>query len=158
MSATKILVVEDNLMNLELVSDVLEANGYQVLQADTGQKALEIAEQELPDLVLMDIQLPEMDGLEVTRLLKKNERTRNIKIIALTAHAMRGDEEKARDAGCSGYIAKPINTRDFATVIAGYLGQPKGNAEPRITAPAPDDAGSHGETGSRNETEEREEE
>ncbi|MHB8791815.1 MAG: response regulator [Thermoleophilia bacterium] len=123
MSKLKILVVEDNLMNLELVSDVLEAHGYEVLQADTGQKALEIAGKELPDLVLMDIQLPEMDGLEVTRLLKNNEQTRGIKVIALTAHAMRGDEERAREAGCSGYIAKPINTREFAGVIAGYLGE-----------------------------------
>lgn len=123
MSKPKILVVEDNLMNLELVSDVLEAHGYEVLQADTGQKALEIAGKELPDLVLMDIQLPEMDGLEVTRLLKINELTSGIKVIALTAHAMRGDEERAREAGCSGYIAKPINTREFAGVIAGYLGE-----------------------------------
>lgn len=123
MSKLKILVVEDNLMNLELVSDVLEAHGYEVLQADTGQKALEIAGKELPDLVLMDIQLPEMDGLEVTRLLKNNEQTSGIKVIALTAHAMRGDEERAREAGCSGYIAKPINTREFAGVIAGYLGE-----------------------------------
>jgi len=120
-------VVEDNLMNLELVSDVLEAHGYQVLQADTGQKALEIADRDQPDLVLMDIQLPEMDGLEVTRLLKKNERTSHISVIALTAHAMRGDEERAREAGCSGYIAKPINTREFASVIAGYLGKPQGD-------------------------------
>ncbi|MHB9111142.1 MAG: response regulator [Thermoleophilia bacterium] len=125
MSKPKILVVEDNLMNLELVSDVLEAHGYQVLQADTGQKALEIAEGEQPDLVLMDIQLPEMDGLEVTRLLKQNERTSHISVIALTAHVMRGDEERAREAGCSGYIAKPINTREFAGVIAGYLGEPQ---------------------------------
>ncbi|MBI5869501.1 MAG: response regulator [Actinobacteria bacterium] len=127
MSKPKILVVEDNAMNLELVSDVLEAHGYEVLQADTGQKALEIAEREQPDLVLMDIQLPEMDGLEVTRLLKKNERTSQIRVIALTAHAMRGDEERAREAGCSGYIAKPINTREFASVIAGYLGEPQGD-------------------------------
>lgn len=123
MSKPKILVVEDNLMNLELVSDVLEAHGYEVLQADTGQKALEIAGKEQPDLVLMDIQLPEMDGLEVTQLLKNNEQTSHIKVIALTAHAMRGDEERAREAGCSGYIAKPINTREFAGVIAGYLGE-----------------------------------
>lgn len=127
MSKPKILVVEDNAMNLELVSDVLEAHGYQVIQADTGQKALEIAGREQPDLILMDIQLPEMDGLEVTRLLKENEQTSHIRVIALTAHAMRGDEERAREAGCSGYIAKPINTREFAAVIAGYLGDPQGD-------------------------------
>jgi two-component system cell cycle response regulator DivK len=129
MNDTKILVVEDNLMNLELVSDLLEAHGYQVLQAETGRKALELAGKELPDLVLMDIQLPEMDGLEVTRLMKENERTRHIKVIALTAHAMRGDEERAREAGCSGYIAKPINTREFAGMIKDYLGVQQGDPD-----------------------------
>lgn len=129
MSRPKILVVEDNLMNLELVSDVLAAHDYEVLQADMGQKALEIAVKEQPDLVLMDIQLPEMDGLEVTRLLKKDERTSKIKVIALTAHAMQGDEERAREAGCSGYIAKPINTREFANMIAEFLGEPKSDPE-----------------------------
>jgi len=127
MSEVRILVVEDNLMNLELVSDVLEAHGFRVLQADTGRKALEIATRELPDLVLMDIQLPEMDGLEVTRRLKQDEITRNIIVIALTAHAMRGDEEKAREAGCSGYIAKPINTREFAGMIEEFLADSQGN-------------------------------
>ncbi|MDO8735488.1 MAG: response regulator [Thermoleophilia bacterium] len=127
MSKAKILIVEDNLMNLELVSDVLEAHGYEVLQADTGRKALEIAGREQPELVLMDIQLPEMDGLEVTRLLKEDERTSHISVIALTAHAMRGDEERAREAGCSGYIAKPINTREFAGVIADFLAESRGD-------------------------------
>jgi len=127
MSEARILVVEDNPMNLELVSDVLEAHGYRVLQAETGRKALEIATRELPDLVLMDIQLPEMDGLEVTRRLKHNEITREIKVIALTAHAMRGDEDKAREAGCSGYIAKPINTREFAGMIEEFLADSQGN-------------------------------
>ncbi|GBE57110.1 polar-differentiation response regulator DivK [bacterium BMS3Abin01] len=117
----KILVVEDNEMNLELVTDILEAEGYEVIQAANGNDALESANSQQPDLILMDIQLPEMDGLEVTRLLKSNESTRQIKVVALTAHAMRGDEEKARSAGCSGYIPKPINTREFASVIRGYL-------------------------------------
>ena len=117
----KILIVEDNEMNLELVTDILKAEGYSVIQAQSGNEALEMANSEQPDLILMDIQLPEMDGLEVTRLLKENESTRNIIVIALTAHAMRGDEDKAMDAGCSGYIAKPINTREFVKVIEGYL-------------------------------------
>jgi|SRR5665811_4090 len=117
----KILVVEDNLMNLELVSDILGAHDYLVLQAETGQKAIDIAISEQPDLILMDIQLPEMDGLEVTRILKEKPQTNHISIIALTAHAMRGDEERAREAGCSGYIAKPIDTREFAGLIAGFL-------------------------------------
>ncbi len=117
----KILVVEDNQMNLELVTDILEARGYNVVQATSGNEALELANAEQPDLILMDIQLPEMDGLEVTRQLKRNVSTRDIDVIALTAYAMRDDEAKARDAGCSGYIAKPINTREFAKVIESYL-------------------------------------
>jgi CheY-like chemotaxis protein len=117
----RILVVEDNEMNLELVTDILESEGYEVIQAGNGNDALELANSRRPDLILMDIQLPEMDGLEVTRLLKGNEGTRHIKVVALTAHAMRGDEEKARKAGCSGYIPKPINTREFPGVIRGYL-------------------------------------
>lgn len=120
-SRKKVLVAEDNQMNLELVTDILEARGYRVVQATSGSEALEIAYAEQPDLILMDIQLPEMDGLEVTRHLKKNTSTRHIEIIALTAYAMRGDEAKARDAGCSGYIAKPINTREFARVIDSFL-------------------------------------
>jgi CheY-like chemotaxis protein len=118
---SKVLVVEDNLLNLELVSDLLEAGGYQVLQAQSGPDALLIAEAEKPNLILMDIQLPGMDGLEVTRKLKENENTNSISVIALTAHAMRGDEERARDAGCSGYIAKPINTREFIKIISDYI-------------------------------------
>ena len=117
----KILVVEDNEMNLELVSDILTANGYEVIQAQGGEEALQVARDQQPDLILMDIQLPEMDGLEVTRLLKGSAQTSAIKIVALTAHAMLGDEEKAREAGCSGYIAKPINTREFVNVMAGFL-------------------------------------
>lgn len=120
-AAGKILVVEDNPMNLELVSDLLEAHGFQVLQAQNGADALRIAEESVPDLILMDIQLPGMDGLEVTRQLKENERTSGIDIIALTAHAMRGDEERAREAGCCGYIAKPIDTRLFVATITGYF-------------------------------------
>ena len=99
----------------------MRANGYIVIQGSAGKEALRIAIDQQPDLILMDIQLPEMDGLDVTRLLKENEDTRSIKVVALTAHAMRGDEEKAREAGCNGYIAKPINTREFASVVAGFL-------------------------------------
>jgi two-component system cell cycle response regulator DivK len=121
MGTKKILVVEDNPMNLELVADILEAHGYEVVQAKEGNEALRIASEERPDLILMDIQLPELDGLEVTRRLKSNESTRDINIVALTAYAMRGDEERVREAGCSGYIAKPINTREFVKVIAAYL-------------------------------------
>lgn len=123
MSGEKILVVEDNQMNLELASDLLEAHGYRVVPAKGGREALEVAQREQPDLILMDLQLPEMDGLEATRLLKQGESTKHIIVVALTAHAMLGDEEKTREAGCSGYIPKPINTREFAGVIAGFLGK-----------------------------------
>lgn len=121
MGEKKILVVEDNVMNLELVSDLLEAHGFRVVQAESGAAAIELAENEQPDLILMDLQLPEMDGLEATRRLKQNHLTKSIIVVALTAHAMIGDEEKAREAGCSGYIAKPINTREFGEVISGFL-------------------------------------
>ncbi len=117
----KVLVVEDNELNLELVTDLLEAHGYGVLQARNGNEALELASREQPDLILMDIQLPEMDGLEVTRLLKQNADTRHIAVVALTAHAMRGDEGRARRAGCSGYITKPIDTRGFARAVENYI-------------------------------------
>ncbi len=123
------MVVEDNIMNLELVSDILEAHGYHVLQTSSGREALSLSQKEQPDLVLMDLQLPEMDGLEVTRMLKQNPETAHICVVALTAHAMRGDEDKAREAGCSGYIAKPINTREFAGVIAAYLGKSPDQSE-----------------------------
>ena len=128
MMEKKILVVEDNVMNLELVSDLLEAHGYRVLQAQGGAEAITLAQKEQPNLILMDLQLPEMDGLEITRLLKRNPLTEGIIVVALTAHAMLGDEEKAREAGCSGYIAKPINTRGFADVIAGFLEGDTGRA------------------------------
>lgn len=117
----RILIVEDNQMNLELVSDILEWGGYEVIQARGGEEALTAARRSRPDLILMDLQLPEMDGLEVTRRLKEDEALKDIIVVALTAHAMRGDEERARAAGCSGYIAKPIDTRRFISVIAGYL-------------------------------------
>jgi CheY-like chemotaxis protein len=117
----KVLIVEDNEMNLELVTDLLEANGYEVVKAKDGAEALRLAEEDAPSLVLMDIQLPGMDGLEVTRQMKASEKTSNIKVIALTAHAMVGDEERAREAGCSGYIAKPIDTRNFISSISGYM-------------------------------------
>ena len=117
----RILIVEDNQMNLELVSDILEWGGYEVIQARGGEEALAAARRSRPDLILMDLQLPEMDGLEVTRRLKEDEALKDIIVVALTAHAMRGDEERAHAAGCSGYIAKPIDTRRFISVIAGYL-------------------------------------
>lgn len=123
MSEFRILVVEDNPLNQELVCDILQAQGYRTFQAGNGNEAMSLAEKEHPDLILMDIQLPGADGLTITRTLKANPHTCDIKIIALTAHAMKGDDDKAIEAGCDDYIAKPINTRDFPKKIAVFLEQ-----------------------------------
>jgi len=121
MAGETILVVEDNPLNMELVSDILEAHGYEVRQAINGKEAVQAVELHLPDLILMDIQLPGLDGLTVTGIIKDNPETANVPIIALTAHAMRGDEEKAREAGCDGYISKPIDTRSLPQTIRQFL-------------------------------------
>ena len=116
-----ILIVEDNELNMELVTALLEAAGCAVLQADSGEAAVRQAIRGQPDLILMDIALPGMDGLQAAETLRGDRRARRIPIIALTAHAMRGDEERARAAGCVGYITKPIDTRHFAEQIALFL-------------------------------------
>lgn len=121
MAGETILIVEDNPLNLELVSDILEAQGYQVQQAINGKDAIAKIDSHMPDLVLMDIQLPGLDGLTVTGIIKDKPETAHIPIIALTAHAMRGDEEKARQAGCDGYISKPIDTRALPETIRQIL-------------------------------------
>ena len=121
MSAGRILVVDDNPTNLKLVSDVLECEGYEILKAVDAEEAQEIIQRDRPDLVLLDIALPGMDGLTLTRKLKAEERTKDLVIVALTAFAMKGDEQKARDAGCDGYITKPIDTIALPTLVAGYL-------------------------------------
>lgn len=121
MTAECILVVDDNPTNLKLVSDVLHFEGYQILNASDAESAQEIVRSTPPDLILMDIALPGMDGLTLTRLLKTSEATRHIVIVALTAFAMKGDDARARDAGCDGYITKPIDTRTLPGAVAGYL-------------------------------------
>jgi len=121
-SADTILVVDDNPTNLKLVSDVLHFDGYQVLRAVDAEVALDIVRCTPPNLILMDIGLPGMDGLALTRLLKSSSVTRNIVIVALTAFAMKGDEALAFEAGCDGYITKPINTRTLSDLIASFLG------------------------------------
>ena len=123
MGEKKILVIEDNPMNMELVSDLLEINGYEVLKAKSGLEMFEIIGSiaTVPDLILMDVQIPETDGLTLTKWLKENPLTRDIPIIALTAHAMKGDREKALEAGCIDYISKPINTREFVNKIGKFL-------------------------------------
>jgi CheY-like chemotaxis protein len=116
-----ILVVDDNLTNLKLASDVLEYAGYRVLKAVDAEEAQVVLRHSQPNLIFMDLALPGMDGLTLTRKLKAAPLTRHIQIIALTAFAMKGDEEKARNAGCDGYIAKPINTRNFPAQVAEFL-------------------------------------
>jgi CheY-like chemotaxis protein len=121
MKAARILVVDDNPINLRLISDLLEFEGHEVVKALDAENAQITLADTLPDLILMDIALPGMDGLTLTRLLKGDARTRHIRIVALTAFAMKGDEQKAFDAGCDGYITKPIDTRALPTQVAGYL-------------------------------------
>ena len=113
----KVLVVEDNAANLTLAVFLLHSAGHTVVSATTAEAGLTLAAAEQPDLILMDIQLPGMDGLDATSLLKENPATQAIPVIALTALAMKGDEERIRDAGCDGYIGKPINYRDFLNTI-----------------------------------------
>lgn len=119
--AKKILIVDDNQDSRELVIKILKNRGYVLSEAVDGEEALRKVTAERPDLILMDISLPKMDGHEVTRTLKSQAEYRDIPVIALTAHAMKGDKEKALAAGCAGYITKPINVREFAGLIAGFL-------------------------------------
>ncbi len=117
----KVLIVEDNDLNMKLFNDLLEAHGYHTLQTKDGVEALRMARQHRPDLILMDIQLPEVSGLEVTRWLKEDEELRRIPVIAVTAFAMKGDEEKIRDGGCEAYIAKPISVASFMRTVERFL-------------------------------------
>lgn len=116
-----VLVVEDNAINMKLATTLLESAGHRVLLAIDAEAGLALARAEVPDLILMDIQLPGMDGLEATMQLKRNDATRSIPVIALTALAMKGDEERIRAAGCDGYIAKPMRYQDFLATIAAQL-------------------------------------
>ena len=117
----RVLIVEDNPANMTLAVFLLESAGHTVLKAVDAETGLGLAFHEQPDLILMDIQLPGMDGLEAIALLKADEATRTIPVIALTALAMKGDEERIRAAGCDGYIAKPLAYRDFLAIIAAQL-------------------------------------
>ena len=117
MFTARILIIEDNPMNLELATDLLEANGFNVLQARTAEEGLRLAREAAPALVLMDFSLPGMDGLCATKALKTDPATRHLPVVALTAHAMKGDEEIARSAGCDGYLTKPIDTKTFVTTV-----------------------------------------
>jgi CheY-like chemotaxis protein len=119
--AALILVVEDNEANRLLASAVLEREGYRVELAANSEEALERLSAQAPDLILMDVQLPGQDGLSLTRQLKTDSRTASIPVVALTALAMMGDRERTLEAGCSGYISKPINTRTFAAEVGRFL-------------------------------------
>ena len=116
-----ILVVEDNELNLQLFSDLLEAHDYKILKTRNGMEALKIAKNYNPDLILMDMQQPTVSGLEVTKLMKENENLKYIPVIALTAFAMKGDEEKIREGGFETYITKPISISSFLETVKKYL-------------------------------------
>jgi len=122
MSEKKILLVEDNPVNRRLAEFLLRSQGYDVRAAATGVEAFEMLERERPDLIVMDIQLPGMDGLEVTRKLKEQPATADIPVIAVTSYAMKGDREKALAAGCAGYVTKPIDKNIFIQEIAAHVG------------------------------------
>jgi two-component system cell cycle response regulator DivK len=117
----KVLIVEDNDLNMKLFNDLLVAHGYGTLQTRDGIEALALARQHHPDLILMDIQLPEVSGLQVTQWIKKDDDLRAIPVIAVTAFAMKGDEEKIRDGGCEAYIAKPISVASFISTVERFL-------------------------------------
>ena len=123
----RILVVEDNELNMKLLNDVLEAHGYEVMSTGRGAVAVEWARQFRPDLILMDLQLPDLSGLDATRQLKSADETRAIPVIAVTAFAMAGDEKRALANGCDAYIAKPIVLKDFLNLIASFIGGPAGS-------------------------------
>ncbi|WP_411818159.1 response regulator [Hyphococcus sp. DH-69] len=116
-----VLIVEDNELNMKLFRDLLEAHGYNTLEARTGPEALERLSESRPDLILMDIQLPEFSGLEVTQKIKSNSDLADIPVIAVTAFAMKGDEERIRQGGCEDYIAKPISVVSFLEKVKRYL-------------------------------------
>jgi CheY-like chemotaxis protein len=125
MTGKKILIIEDNLLNLELATDLLEANGFAVSSAQTAEEGLRLARELLPDLVLMDFSLPGMDGLSATKNLKADPATRQLAVVGLTAHAMKGDEELALNAGCDGYLTKPIDTRTFVAAVTQFIASAK---------------------------------
>ncbi|MBX7198729.1 MAG: response regulator [Rhodospirillaceae bacterium] len=118
-----ILIVEDNELNMKLFNDLLQAHGYSTLQVKDGRSVVEITRQNRPDLILMDIQLPEISGLEITKMLKADDDLRAIPVVAVTAFAMKGDEQKIRNGGCDGYIAKPISVASFLQTVSRFLEQ-----------------------------------
>ena len=118
---SRVLIVEDDELNMKLFTDLLEAQGYEVFQTQDGLKALDMAREHRPDLILMDIQLPEVSGIDVTKWLKADDELKHIPVIAVTAFAMKGDEEKIRASGCEAYISKPISVSHFLETVADFL-------------------------------------
>ena len=116
-----VLIVEDNELNMKLFHDLLEARGYNILQTREGMEALRLAREHRPDLILMDIQLPEVSGLEVTKWIKEDDDLRRIPVIAVTAFAMKGDEERIREGGCEAYLSKPISVGKFLETVRHFL-------------------------------------
>ncbi len=117
-----VLIVEDNELNMKLFNDLLEAHGYATVQTRNGMEAIDLARLHRPDLILMDIQLPEVSGLQVTQWIKNDEELKHIPVIAITAFAMKGDEEKMRAGGCEAYLSKPISVVKFLETVKNYLG------------------------------------
>lgn len=117
----RVLIVEDNELNMKLFHDLLEAHGVEAIETRDGSNVLEIAREQKPVLILMDIQLPEISGLDVTKMLKEDEELKHIPVIAVTAFAMKGDEQKIRESGCEEYISKPIAVTNFMEVIGKYI-------------------------------------
>jgi two-component system, cell cycle response regulator DivK len=120
----KVLIVEDNELNMKLFHDLLQAHNIDTIQTRDGHSAMALAREHKPDLIIMDIQLPEISGLEITKLLKEDEDLRHIPVVAVTAFAMKGDEQKIREGGCEDYISKPISVARFIEVIKGHLEAP----------------------------------
>lgn len=118
-----VLIVEDNELNMKLFHDLLEAHGYDTVQTRSGLTAVALVRKHMPDLILMDIQLPEISGLDVTRELKRDPELRSIPVIAVTAFAMKGDEERIREGGCEAYLSKPISVAKFIETVRSYLGE-----------------------------------
>jgi CheY-like chemotaxis protein len=121
MEIKTILVVEDNKLNMKLVRGLIKIGKYRMLEANNAESGIQLIREEMPDLVLMDIQLPGMDGLSATKIIREDPDLKDIPIVALTSYAMQGDKEKALAAGCTGYIAKPIDTRKFLETVSQYL-------------------------------------
>ena len=121
MMSKKVLIVEDNELNMKLFHDLLDSQGYETLQTREGLQALAMAREHRPDLILMDIQLPEISGLEVTKWLKEDEELAHIPVVAVTAFAMKGDEERIREGGCEAYISKPISVMGFLDTVKRYV-------------------------------------